>query len=131
MTTVRLRGELDLATVPQAEGAIWDLYARGHTALALDLGGLTFMDAAGLRLLIAARAHAHAIGSRLEVVLGNGCARRLVELTETVEHIEGHHGCLAAPKTQRGLPSWTVSRALFAGPVRNFGNFGVGSRSTG
>ncbi len=130
MTTVRLRGELDLATVPQAEGAIWDLYARGRTALALDLGGLTFMDAAGLRLLIAARAHAHAhaIGSRLEVVLGNGCARRLAELTETVEHIEGHQGCFAAPKTERGLPSWRSAAPCWQDPVRNFG---VGSRSTG
>jgi anti-sigma B factor antagonist len=88
-TTVHLHGELDLATAPQAEGAIRDLYARGHTTLALDLSRLTFMDAAGLRLLIGARTHARTIGSRLEIMLGNGCARRLAELTETVEHLQG------------------------------------------
>jgi STAS domain-containing protein len=55
----------------------------------LDLTGLTFIDAAGLRLLIRARAHALATGSRLEIELGDGCARRLAELTETVEHLQG------------------------------------------
>ena len=87
--TVHLQGELDLVTVPGAEDAIRDLYARGHTALALDLSRLTFIGAAGLRLLIDARTHADAIGSRLEIVLGNGCARRLAELTETVERLQG------------------------------------------
>ena len=88
-TTMYLQGELDLATIPQAEDAIRGLYVRGHTALALDLSRLTFISVAGLRLLIGARTHADAIGSRLEIVLGNGCARRLAELTETVEHLQG------------------------------------------
>lgn len=87
-TTMHLHRELDLATIPQAEDAIRDLYARGHTTLELDLSRLTFMSVAGLRLVIRARTPTHTIGSRLEIVLGNGCARRLAELTETVEHLQ-------------------------------------------
>jgi len=58
-----------MATAPQAETAVLDLYAHGYTAVTLDLSRLTFMDVAGLRLLISARSHARtparsAVGSR-------------------------------------------------------------------
>jgi anti-anti-sigma factor len=47
------RGELDLETVTRLEEEIGDLVRVGFTELILDLRGLTFIDAAGLRLVIA------------------------------------------------------------------------------
>jgi anti-sigma B factor antagonist len=49
--TLSVDGELDLSTVPLLEQHI-DAIGQSPTTLTLDLGGLTFMDSSGLRLLI-------------------------------------------------------------------------------
>ena len=50
-TTFCLRGELDLATVPILMEAVADAPATTR-GLVLDLDGLTFLDAAGIRALL-------------------------------------------------------------------------------
>ena len=50
--TVRVAGELDIATGPRLHGAVEDLRASGSSAIALDLGELTFIDSTGLALLL-------------------------------------------------------------------------------
>jgi anti-sigma B factor antagonist len=52
--TLRLRGELDLATAPSLEGALSEAFDDGATALVLDLSALTFIDSTGIALLIGA-----------------------------------------------------------------------------
>src|SRR4051794_9649214 len=49
---VRLVGELDMATVEQAHGEAIGVLDRTAGALVVDLSGLTFCDAAGIRLLL-------------------------------------------------------------------------------
>ena len=46
-----VRGEVDISTAPRIERALDRLAARGRTCF-LDLGGVTFMDSTGLRMLI-------------------------------------------------------------------------------
>ena len=48
---VVLEGELDLETVPAVQAALADARAA-RTATVLDLGGLTFLDSTGVRLLL-------------------------------------------------------------------------------
>ena len=50
--TVAVIGELDIATVPRFTARMGELARRGHLReLVLDLSGLTFIDAGGLRAL--------------------------------------------------------------------------------
>jgi anti-sigma B factor antagonist len=50
--TVAIIGELDIATVPRFTSRMGELVRRGHfRELILDLSGLTFIDAGGLRAL--------------------------------------------------------------------------------
>src|SRR3954453_5633586 len=51
---LRLRGELDLATVALVQETV-DRHAVGRPGLIVDLGALEFLDAAGLRLMVELR----------------------------------------------------------------------------
>lgn len=46
-----LRGELDMATAPLVERALYDCAARNPRRVLVDVARLTFIDATGLRLL--------------------------------------------------------------------------------
>jgi anti-sigma B factor antagonist len=50
-----LSGELDLATAPKFDATLRRICARRPGELEVDICGLTFMDAAGLRAILAAR----------------------------------------------------------------------------
>ena len=76
---VRLRGELDLATAPALADRLRELGARGERVL-LDLDELAFMDAAGIRLLLAAADDADREDRAFALTPGSGPVRRLFEL---------------------------------------------------
>jgi anti-anti-sigma factor len=76
---VRLRGELDLATVPVVAGRLRDLGARGEPVL-LDLDELAFMDASGIRLMLTAARAAARDGWTFAVTPGSDAVRRLFEM---------------------------------------------------
>ncbi len=64
VTLVEVAGELDTATVPQLRVAL----DAGAPHVAVDLGGLTFVDSSGVELLIRTRKQApgslHLVGVR-------------------------------------------------------------------
>ncbi len=64
---VRVRGELDLATVPQLAPALSALLGAGRHQLDVDLDEVTFCDVAGLTALLQANARAVQAGGRLVV----------------------------------------------------------------
>jgi anti-anti-sigma factor len=81
-TRVKMTGELDIGTAEQAESEIREAESTdGGTTVVLDLGGLTFMDSTGLRLLVAADARAREAGRRLAIVRGPDAVQRVIELT--------------------------------------------------
>jgi len=59
---VRLRGELDLATAPELSRVLDDALGRHRCAVTLDLTELTFLDSAGILLLVNAHHRAEAQG---------------------------------------------------------------------
>jgi anti-sigma B factor antagonist len=84
---IELRGELDIATAPQV-AEVLDGLGRGTDGVrhvVLDLRGLTFMDARGVRELIRQNNYAHENRHNLAVVRGREAIDRLLALTGVQE----------------------------------------------
>ena len=67
---VRFAGELDLATVAEAEAAVEQARGDGAGPLRLDLSEVTFLDSSGLRLIMEVSRACSADGCRLSIVPG-------------------------------------------------------------
>ena len=65
-TTVRVGGELDLASVPQLRSTLIDLIGRGETHLVVDLGAVKFCDSTALGVFVGAHRKVTAAGGRIE-----------------------------------------------------------------
>jgi len=85
---VTLRGELDLATAPQFEDVLRSRIDGGHEVL-VDLRGLEFMDSSGIRVLVAAHAHAVRLDSRLVIVRpeGSSAVAKIIEVSGLDEEL--------------------------------------------
>lgn len=83
---VRLIGELDLAAAPKAKAAL----ARARGDLVVDCSTLTFLDAAGLGVLVCARRTCQAAGGELLLVDPAPCVTRLLGLTGLDQHFSIH-----------------------------------------
>jgi anti-sigma B factor antagonist len=59
VATVAPHGELDLATAPLLDADLCDLRDVGFGTLVVDLRGLTFIDSAGIHLLLRWASSAH------------------------------------------------------------------------
>jgi anti-anti-sigma factor len=79
---LRLVGEFDLAVVGRVEDVL-DRVLQGPVTrrVVLDLRGLVFLDAAGLRTILSANERARAGGFELAVVRPRGMANRIFTLT--------------------------------------------------
>ncbi len=79
--TLALIGELDVASAPLLEAALQRIGANAIETLTLDLSALTFMDSAGLRVVLVARELCESIGCELQLIPGSGQIQRLFEIT--------------------------------------------------
>ena len=77
---VWLAGELDMATVGEAEAAVARARRETPGPLRLDLSELTFLDSSGLRLVLKVDATCRADGCALEIVPGPRAVQRVFEL---------------------------------------------------
>jgi anti-sigma B factor antagonist len=77
---VTVAGEVDIATVPQLQERLAALAASGRP-LIVDLDRVTFIDAAGLRVLAGAASRAAAHRASLHVVCARHQVRRLFAIT--------------------------------------------------
>lgn len=77
------RGELDGNGVDALELEVRELRRAGFDHVVLDLRELTFIDSAGLRILLSLRNDALRGGQRLTLLRGPRNVQRLFELTET------------------------------------------------
>jgi anti-anti-sigma factor len=83
-----LRGELDLSSVPKAEEALKRVEDQAPEVIVLDLGGLTFLDSTGLRMVVTADQRAREQERRLAVVRGPESVQRVFSITRLDEHLE-------------------------------------------
>jgi len=81
---LRVRGELDLATVTLLAGYVDDELASGPRSLVIDLTPTTFMDSSGARQLVRTAKQAAAAGTSLQVVCprDNTPVRLVIDLLE-------------------------------------------------
>lgn len=88
--SVRATGDIDIETAPtlaaSIAAAIDDARTRGGT-VRLDLREVEFIDSTGLRALLSGQADAAAAGVDLGVDGLSAAARRLLELTDTLERL--------------------------------------------
>jgi anti-sigma B factor antagonist len=82
-TLVILRGELDLASAPEAAAALGDVAEGGERHVVVDVGELAFLDVAGMHLLEAVADRLAAKGGRMVLRHPSGPVRRLLDLRRT------------------------------------------------
>lgn len=97
---IAVTGEIDLATVPELETAIENVYSGNSHPLVVDLTKSSFMDSTGLKALVMAnrrfdessRPFAIAVSagpvSRLIDLSGVESSMRIVERTEDLDKVE-------------------------------------------
>ena len=85
---VVLEGELDIASVDDAQRRVAAAERRAPSLLVIDLSNLTFVDSSGVRVLLLADDRARAVGRRLAVRLGTGPALRVFAALGLVEKFE-------------------------------------------
>jgi stage II sporulation protein AA (anti-sigma F factor antagonist) len=84
---VRVAGELELATSEELSSKLSEILTEPQEVV-LDLGGVTFMDSAGLAVIINATKRAEMIGAQLEIASPlPSQSQRLLELTGMVERV--------------------------------------------
>jgi anti-sigma B factor antagonist len=85
---VTVRGELDIATAGLFAGVLHAVVSDGCRDLVIDCGGVTFIDAAGLRGLVHTALRLHRAGGSLTIDASSTQFRRLLDLTGVSNLIE-------------------------------------------
>lgn len=79
--TVRLAGEVDIASAPALRKEIDTLFVSGCSSLVVDLGDVVFIDSSGLGVLIGALRRAKERGGSVSVVGASDDVARLFSIT--------------------------------------------------
>src|SRR5690349_16666329 len=77
---VELRGEIDIQSVPGLRDELLRVIRHCGPELALDLAGVTFMDCAGLNVLLATRRRAQLEESSVRVIRVSPLVLRVISL---------------------------------------------------
>ena len=78
---VRVCGEIDIASAPKLREELMGVMRRYGARLALDLDGVTFMDCAGVSVLVAAHRHARLKDGWACVVRASRRVRKVLMIT--------------------------------------------------
>ena len=90
---ISFRGELDLAVIDECRDGLAEPLTGPERIVLFDLGGVTFADSTGLRLLIDVKRRADADGKRLLLTRVSAPILKLFEmtgLTSWFDYLEGH-----------------------------------------
>jgi anti-sigma B factor antagonist len=87
VASVRVTGELDIATAPQLKQTLAHAEGRARRVV-LDLRELTFMDTSGVHAIVDASARATAAGRLLVLVRGPSQVDRVLALTGARDRLD-------------------------------------------
>ena len=90
--TVKIRGEIDLATAAELEMRVREVLADAPGGVDLDLAALTFIDSSGLRTLVALAKDATSRGGSFSLRNVPRHAQRVLELTGLDEWFDVSNG---------------------------------------
>ena len=79
-TLVVLRGDLDLATAPELRECLVGVIEEG-ARIVIDLESVTFLDSAGLGILVGGLKRARTYGGELELVCSSSAVLKPIEIT--------------------------------------------------
>lgn len=94
---IAVGGEIDLATVPELEGAIEAVLGENAHSLVVDLRETSFMDSTGLKALVMAHRRFDEKGRQFAIAVSGGPVSRLIDLSgvessirvvETIDDLE-------------------------------------------
>jgi anti-anti-sigma factor len=83
---VTINGEIDMQSGPHLRDQLLGIIRRHGARLALDLTGVTFIDCAGINVLLAVRRRAQLEGGSLRVLRASPHVRRIIALTR-LDHV--------------------------------------------
>jgi anti-sigma B factor antagonist len=100
---IKVGGEVDLATSPQLQAVLIDLIDRGFHQLIVDLGRVSFLDCAGIGMLVNTRCRVQAHGGSLKLARPRPFVRQVLEVTgmTTVFPIDSSPGEALATEPMR------------------------------
>jgi anti-sigma B factor antagonist len=84
---LRLSGELDLATVADAEDALVRIESEGRGGITLDLRYVAFIDSTGLRFILSAHARAVEQDRPFAIIRASDAVHRVFVLTRLDERL--------------------------------------------
>jgi anti-sigma B factor antagonist len=84
---IALRGELEVATVEQADDALSLLEVQPSDTVVVDLSGVTFIDSTGLRFLLLTDRRARKDGWRLALIPAAPGVQRVFKLTRLEDRL--------------------------------------------
>lgn len=86
MTRIIACGEIDISTSAQLYSGVLDVLRRRRPSrIEVDLAGVAFLDASGVRALLMGQTAAAEVGCRLTVVKPSRMARRVLEIVGLLE----------------------------------------------
>jgi anti-sigma B factor antagonist len=83
--TVRIEGEIEFATAPRLRAALLDLAQRGASPVVVDLAAVSFLDSAGISLLIQAKKRFAAAGTDLVLRAPRPSVLRVLQISGVAE----------------------------------------------
>jgi anti-sigma B factor antagonist len=83
--TVRIEGEVEFATAPRLRATLVELAQHGASPVTVDLAGVSFLDSAGISLLVQAKKRLQAAGSDLALRTPTRSVRRVLEISGVSE----------------------------------------------
>lgn len=89
---VAVGGEVDVCTVGLLQDALLSIMREGAPKLLLDISGVSFMDCAGLRVLMTIQRRAELRGGFMRLTAVPRAVRRIIELTDAHEALAGERG---------------------------------------
>jgi anti-anti-sigma factor len=84
---VRVGGELDLSVASDVGARVDELLGVGFTRIVVDLREVSFLDSAGVHMLVAAQRSAERHDAGLSLVAVPPSVRRVLELTATASRL--------------------------------------------
>jgi anti-sigma B factor antagonist len=89
-SVVEVKGEVDLYTAPRLKTLLTDLTGAGRTRIAVEFGGVQFMDSTGLGVLISGLKRCREGGGTLALVAPTEPVRKILGITGLDQVFEIH-----------------------------------------
>jgi anti-anti-sigma factor len=111
-TIVRVGGEVDVSVSDPLQDLLLRIMRTHSPFLLLDLSGVSFMDCAGVRVLLLSQRRAELRGGSLRLIAASAAVRRIIDLV-------GMRDIFPVHDRERDVNDDTSSRPEWAGPHRD------------